>query len=429
VPKDTQRTTTTDQALDHLPERVTVAVAELASAAREGLLALAVGTGLQVLQVMLAEDVAGLVGAKGRHIPERTAVRHGSEPGQVTLGGRRVRVQRPRVRTADGTHEVTVPSYQAFAATDLLDQLAVERMLAKLSCRRYPAGLEPVGTQVVQASSGTSKSAVSRRFVARTEHALAELLAVDLSALELVALLVDGIRVAEHCCVVALGITLDGTKVPLALAEGATENTSVVTEVLVGLRDRGLDVTRPLLVVIDGAKALRRAVTEVFDHPVIQRCQLHKLRNVTDRLPDALASTVARRMRRAYHHGDPLVAQAELEALARELDRSHPGAGSSLREGLAETLTIGRLGVPPTLARTLRSTNTIESMIEICRDHASNVKRWQDGQMVLRWIAAGMGEAATQFRRVNGYLHLPALRVALDQTIATAVTPTKEDAA
>jgi putative transposase len=429
VPKDTQRTATTiDQALDHLPERVTIAVAELASAAREGLLALAVGTGLQVLQAMLAEDVTRLVGPKGRHLPERTAVRHGGEPGQVTLGGRRVRVRRPRVRTADGTREVAVPTYQAFAATDLLDQLAVERMLAKLSTRRYPAGLEPVGTQVVQASSGTSKSAVSRRFVARTEHALADLLAQDLTGMDLVALMVDGIRVADHCCVVALGITLDGTKVPLALAEGATENATVVTEVLTGLRDRGLDVTRPILVVIDGAKALRRAVTEVFDHPVIQRCQLHKLRNVTDRLPKALASTVAKRMRRAYHLPDPLVAQAELEALARELDRAHPGAASSLREGLAETLAIGRLGVPPTLARTLRSTNTIESMIEICRDHASNVKRWQDGQMVLRWIAAGMGEAAKQFRRVNGHLYLPALRVALDQTIA-AVTPTKEDAA
>ena len=129
-------------------------------------------------------------------------------------------------------------------------------------------------------------------------------------------------------------------------------------------------------------------------------------------------------MRAAYHQPDALVAQAELEALARELDRSHPGAAASLREGLAETLTIGRLGVPPTLARTLRSTNTIESMIEICRDHAANVKRWQDGQMVLRWVAAGMGEAAKQFRRVNGYLHLAALRVALDQTIA-AVTPTR----
>jgi putative transposase len=182
-------------------------------------------------------------------------------------------------------------------------------------------------------------------------------------------------------------------------------------------------------VVIDGAKALRRAVTEVFDHPVIQRCQLHKLRNVTDRLPDALASVVAKRMRAAYRSPDPLVAQAELEALARELDRSHPGAAGSLSEGLAETLTIGRLGIPPTLARMLRSTNSIESMIEIRRDHAANVKHWQDGQMVLRWIAAGMGEAARQFRRVNGYLHLPALRVALNQTIATNVTPTKEDAA
>jgi len=428
VPKDTQRTATTDQAQLQLPEQVTVAVAELATAAREGLLALAVGTGLQVLEVMLAADVARLVGAKGRHLPERSAVRHGSEPGQVTLGGRRMRVRRPRVRTADGTREVTVPTYQAFAATDLLDQLAVERMLAKLSTRRYQAGLEPVGTRVEQTATGTSRSAVSRRFVARTEHALAELLAQDLSTLDLVALMVDGIRVADHCCVVALGITIDGTKVPLGLAEGATENATVVTDLLVGLRERGLEVTHPILVVLDGAKALRRAITEVFHHPVIQRCQLHKLRNVTDRLPDALASVVAKRMRAAYRHSDPLVARAELEALARELDRAHPGAAASLREGLVETLTIARLSVPPTLARTLRSTNCIESMIEICRDHAANVKRWQDGQMVLRWIAAGMGEARRQFRRVNGHLHLPALRAALDATIP-AVTPAKEDAA
>jgi putative transposase len=428
VPKDTHRTATTDHTQLQLPDQVTLAVAELAGAAREGLLALAVGTGLQVLQTLMAEDVARLVGAKGRHNPDRTAVRHGTDPGQVTLGGRRVRIRRPRVRSADGTGELPVPTYQAFAATDLLGQLALERMLAKLSTRRYPAGLEPVGGQVERAATGTSRSAVSRRFVARTERALAELLAQDLTGLELVALLVDGIRVADHTCVVALGITLDGTKIPLALAEGATENATVVGELLVGLRERGLEVTRPILVVIDGAKALRRAVTDVFDHPVIQRCQLHKLRNVSDRLPDAVASTVAKQMRAAYRNPDPLVAQADLEALARELDRSHPGAAASLREGLAETLTIGRLGVPPTLARTLRSTNTIESMIEICRDHAANVKRWQDGQMVLRWIAAGMGEARQQFRRVNGYLYLPALRAALDQTVP-AVTPTKEDAA
>jgi putative transposase len=427
VPKDTQRTATSDRAQLVLPEQVTVAVAELAQAAREGLLALAVGTGLQVLQAMLDEDVARLVGPKGRHNPGRTAVRHGTEPGQVTLGGRRVRVRRPRVRSADGSHEMAVPTYQAFARSELLDQLALERMLAKLSTRRYRVGLEPVGSRVEQTSTGTSKSAVSRRFVARTEHALAELLAQDLSGLDLVALMVDGIRVADHCCVVALGITLDGTKVPLALAEGATENATVVRDLLAGLRERGLEVTRPILVVLDGAKALRRAVGDVFDHPVVQRCQLHKLRNVCDRLPDALGSTVAKRMRTAYHIADPLLAEAELEGLARSLERAHPGAAASLREGLAETLTITRLGVPPTLARTLRSTNSIESMIEICRDHAANVKRWQDGQMVLRWVAAGMGEARQQFRRVNGYLHLPALRAALDATIA--VTPTKEDAA
>ncbi len=427
MPKHTQPTLPADAELV-LPERVTVALAELAGAAREGLLALAVGTGLGVLGSLLEADVDRLAGPKGRHNPTRAAVRHGTQPGKVTLGGRRIRVDRPRVRSADGAHELPLPTWQTFATTELLDRLTLERMLAKLSTRRYQVGLEPVGSAVQQAATGTSKSAVSRRFVAATEHALAELLAADLSGLDLVALMVDGIKVAEHTCVVALGITLDGTKVPLGLAEGATENATVVRDLLADLRERGLETTRPILCVIDGAKALRRAISDVFDHPIVQRCQLHKLRNVTDRLPDAVASTVAKQMRRAYHHTDPLVAQAELEVLTRELDRSHPGAAASLREGLAETLTILRLGVPPTLARTLRSTNSVESMIAICRDHAANVKRWRDGQMVLRWIAAGMGEAARQFRRVNGYLHLPALRAALDATITT-VTPTKEDAA
>ena len=200
MPKDTHSTLPAGPELV-LPERVTVALAELASAAREGLLALAVGTGLQVLHTLMTKDVARLVGAKGRHNPDRTAVRHGTEPGQVTLGGRRVRVRRPRVRSADGARELPVPTYQAFAATDLLGQLALERMLAKLSTRRYQAGLEPVGADVERTATGTSRSAISRRLVARTEHTLADLLAADLSALDLVALRVDGIRVADHCCV------------------------------------------------------------------------------------------------------------------------------------------------------------------------------------------------------------------------------------
>jgi putative transposase len=193
----------------------------------------------------------------------------------------------------------------------------------------------------------------------------------------------------------------------------------LVTELIVGLRERGLDVTRPILVVIDGSKALHRAVLDVFDRPVIGRCQLHKIRNVQDRLPEKLRSVVASRMRQAYQADSAVAAEAELCALAAELDKTHPGAAASLREGMAETLTVLRLGVPPTLARTLRSTNAVESMISICRDHASNVKRWRDGQMALRWCAAGMVEAGKQFRRVNGHLHLRSLRDTLNRVTET----------
>lgn len=359
-----------------MPEGLMVAMADIAGAAEEGLLALAVATGFGVLTAMMDEDVTTLCGPKGRHDPQRTAVRHGSEAGSVTLGGRRVPVRRPRVRAADGSGEVAVATYEQFSSTELLGRMAMERMLAKLSARRYHVGLEPVGERVEASATSTSKSAVSRRFVQATERALAELLAADLSSLDLVALMVDGVHFAGHLCVVALGIRIDGTKHPLGLVEGSTENATLVTELMVDLRERGLDTAKPILAVLDGSKALRRAV---------------------------------------------------LEDLARQLFKAHPGAAGSLREGLAETFTVARLGVPPTLARTLRSTNAIESMIEICRDHSANVKRWTDGQMALRWCAAGMVEAAKQFRRVNGFMHLPALRKALDTHIAKTVTPACEN--
>src|SRR3954447_25588259 len=410
-----------------VPERVSVAMGEIAGSMREGLLALAVGTGLQVMQALMEADVTALAGPKGRHDPGRTAVRHGHERGSVTLGGRRVPVSRPRVRAADGTGELPVPSYELFAGTELLGAMAMDRMLAGLSTRRYPVGLEPVGAQVTASAGSTSKSAVSRKFVAMTETALAELLAADLSGLELVALMIDGVHFGESVCVVALGIDLEGTKHPLALVEGSTENATVVTDLLTGLRERGLNVTRPILVGIDGAKALCKAVLDVFDHPVIQRCQLHKIRNVQDRLPQRLRGPVGKKMRAAYHAGSGLDAEAQLGALARELDKTHPSAAASLREGMAETLTVLRLGVPPTLARTLRSTNAIESMISICRTHSANVKRWRDGQMALRWCAAGMIEAGKQFRRVNGHLHLAKLRAALDAEIAGTVGTTVHD--
>jgi putative transposase len=409
-----------------VPDTVSVALAELAGEMREGLLALAVGTGLQVMAAIMEEDVTAACGPKGRHDPDRMAVRHGHERGSVSLGGRRVPVTRPRMRAADGSGELAVPSYELFSSTEILGRMAMDRMLGGLSTRRYPVGLEPVGTRAERSATATSKSAVSRRFVAQTQTALAELLAADLSSLDLVAMMVDGVHFGEHTCVVALGVGIDGTKHPLSLVEGSTENATLVSDLLVGLRERGLDVTHPILVVIDGSKALRRAVLDVFDRPVIARCQLHKIRNVQDRLPQRLRSTVAAKMRRAYHADSALAAEAELCALATELDRTHPGAAASLREGMAETLTVLRLNLPPTLARTLRSTNAIESMISICRDHARNVKRWRDGTMALRWCAAGMVEADKQFRRVNGHLHLRSLRDTLER-VSETVSATRHD--
>lgn len=419
--KATEKDTTgrQDAAAPALPEQVTVALDQIAGDVREGLLALAVGTGLQVMTAMMAADVDAACGPKGRHEPARTATRHGSEDGSVTLGGRRVPVRRPRMRATDGSGEVPVPSYEAFTGTEMLGGMAMERMLAGLATRRYGVGLEPVGEQVQASSRSTSRSAVSRKFVRATETALAELLAADLSKLDLAAIMIDGVHFGESCCVVALGIDISGTKHPLSLVEGSTENTTLVRELLVGLRERGLDVTRPVLAVLDGSKALRAAVCEVFDHPVIQRCQLHKIRNVQDHLPRKLRSTVASKMRRAYHADSALAAEAALTGLAAELDKTHPSAAASVREGLQDTLTVLRLGVPPTLARTLRSTNAVESMISIARDCSSNVKRWRDGTMALRWCAAGMVEAGKQFRRVNGHLHLRSLRTALHRHVGT----------
>jgi putative transposase len=423
--KKTVSTSTTAEVV--VPDAVSVAMSELVGQLREGLLALAVGAGLQVMDTLMAEGVTALAGPKGRHNPDRTAVRHGTEAGSVVLGGRRVPVQRPRVRTADGAAEVSVPAYELFSSTDLLAEMAMERMLAKLSTRRYATGLEPVGAAVEKVASGTSKSAVSRRFVAGTERALDELMNADLSGLDLVAVMIDGVHFAEHCCVVALGIDITGKKHPLAVVEGSTENKTLVTTLLVGLRERGLDVTNPILAVVDGAKALRSAVKDVFDHPVIARCQLHKIRNVRDHLPQRLRGVVEARMRKAYHAASVVEAEGQLRVLAAELDKTHPGAAASLREGLEETLTILHLAVPPTLARTLRSTNGIESMISIARDHATNVKRWRDGDMALRWCAAGIVEAGKQFRRVNGHMHLAKLRVALEAHVAGTVTPTVQD--
>jgi len=408
-----------------LPPEVQLSLTEIAGQAKEGLLALAVATGLAVLHETLEWEVERVVGPKGRHDGERTAKRHGHTGGEVTLGGRRVSVERPRVRSADDRTEVELESYRLFASRDLLEQVVLERMLAGVSARRSGGVSEPVGTRVEAGARSTSKSAVSRSFVSATRAALDELLSRDLSGLELAVVMIDGLELAGATHVVALGITADGTKVPLSLREGSTENASVTTALLTDLVDRGLKLHEEQLFVLDGGKALRKAVRDVAGvRAPVQRCQRHKERNVIDHLPERERAWVRAKLRKAWADPDHAAALSSLRALAAQLAKVNPDAAGSLREGLEETLTLTRLGVTGALKRTLCSTNPIESMLSTVRHTQRNVKRWRDGDMRRRWTAAGMAEAQRSFRRVKGHRDLPALAAAIHHELHP--TPTAE---
>jgi transposase-like protein len=399
--------------LPDLPEEIGLAMTDIAGAAREGLMAMSVAAGMAVMQAMFEAEIAGVAGPKGKHDPGRAAVRHGQGRGSVTLGGRRVAVDRPRARTVDG-HEVPLTSYAHFAADDLLSQVVMERMLAGVATRRHARTGEPVGTQVVEQAKSTSRSAISRRFVRQTETALGELMARDLSGEDIKVLMLDGEHMAERCVVVALAITADGTKKPVGLWDGSTENKTVVRALLADLVARGLAFDDGLLVVLDGAKALSAAVREVFgDKALIQRCTLHKRRNVADHLPDKDKAWVDAKLVKAFGHADPDTGLRNAKSLAAQLEKSHPGAAASLREGLEEMFTVARLGIDGRLAKTLTTSNPVESMISIARATNRNVTRWRDGQMVLRWTAAGMLNAERSFRRIKGHKQMPQLVAAL----------------
>lgn len=417
-----------------LPLRVQEALGELVGAAKEGLLALSVGVGLGVLAELMEEEVDEAVGPKGKHDPDRSAVRHGHEAGEVTLGGRRLAVERPRVRSADGQAELSLTTYAHFADRDPLTQVVLERMLAGVSTRRYRRTQEPVGSEVERAARSTSRSSVSRAFVERTRRSLGELMSRHLDDVRLAAMMIDGLELQGRTNVVALGITTEGVKIPLGLWEGSTENATVATALLSDLVERGLDPEQGILFVIDGAKALRKAIRNVFGAAPVQRCLRHKERNVLDHLPERDRPSVKQRLRRAWALEDHVRALEQLRQLARELDRSYPGAAGSLREGMEETLTLTRLGVTGSLKRTLESTNPCESMIEIVRRTQRNVKRWSSGEMALRWTAAGMLEAERQFRKIIGYRDLATLVVAIERDhdnrrhSDAARTPIKEPA-
>src|SRR3954465_5986909 len=399
-----------------LPPRIQEALGELVGAAREGLLALSVGVGLSVVYELMELEVAEVVGPKGKHDPDRVAVRHGHQDGSMTLGGRRVPVRRPRMRTADGEHELTVTAYEYFADRDPLTRAVMDRMLAGVSTRKYARVGEPVGADVEAASSSTSKSTVSEVFIARTRSALGELMSRRLEDVRLAVMMLDGLEIAGRPHVVALGISTEGVKIPLGLWEGSTENATLARTLLADLVDRGLDPEQAILFVIDGGKALRKAIREVFgEHALVHRCHRHKERNVCDLLPERDRDQVRARMRAAWALTDAGLARDRLELLATELDHTWPDAAGSLREGLQDTLTLMRLGITGQLAKTLCSTNPCESMIEIIRRTQRSVKRWRGGDKRKRWTAAGMLVAEQQFRKIIGYRDLATLVIAVER--------------
>ena len=388
----------------HLP------LVELLIDARAELTELVVRSGMKVLEAMLEEDRTAICGPRYQHQADREAGRAGTTSSTVVLGGRKVPIRRPRARVAN--REVPLPTFVAMAQTDPLNRRIVEQMLLGVATRRYARSLEPLPTDI--RSRGTSKSSVSRRFVARTTAQVRTWQTAALEGLDLVAIFIDGVVFAEHCLVVALGIDATGQKHPLGLWDGSTENGAVCQGLLSHLQSRGLRTDRSVLVILDGSKALRSAVDHTFGRAAcVQRCQVHKTRNILEYLPDRQRPWVHAILRRAYTSEDPAKAQRLLTDLARRLEDECPSAAESVREGLDETLTVLRLPLSTRLRRSLATTNPIESLMSRTRHVHRNVKRWRSGKMMIRWMTAVVFEAAKGFRRLKGCTDLPALVTAL----------------
>ena len=364
------------------------------------------GIGLMVMRAVMELEITQVAGVKGQRQRNRAYHWWGTNPGSVVLDGAKVKIAVPRAVEAGTQKAYQLQSYGFFRRTGELVKQAYRDLIRGVSTRRYGEGV----TQFLE-GYGVSASTVSRRMVKATMQKVKELLERSLAELELAVLMIDGVRVGDQTVVVAIGIDIEGFKHVLGIWQGSTENARVAKSLLEELVDRGLDVNRPLLVVMDGSKALRRAVTDVLGAETpVQRCIVHKKRNVLEELPKQYHRQVSVRMTRAYNLVSEEEARKELLDLALYLDSINPSAAKSLREGLDETLTLHRLGIPDALRRSLQSTNIAESAIAVVRQRTRNVKRWPDGgrrspkaDQVQRWVGAGLLEAEKNFRRVNGY--------------------------
>ena len=390
---------------------------------RRTLFQVVLAKGFEEVGRLLETDREELCGPLRRWQPDRQAYRYGYDEGQLVLGGRKVRVRKPRVRQARGA-EIPLPSWQQFASEDPLRRRVLEQVVAGVSARDYHRTLDEMPEELD--ATAPSRSSVSRRFVAATQKRVEEFLERPLGDLDLPVLMLDGRGMGDHLLVIALGIDRSGQKHMLGVVEGSTESEAVGRRLLEDLISRGLPVERARLFVIDGGKGLRKAIQQVFGTwALVQRCQIHKQRNVLGHLPQGKRTWVRAAIRRAWAEQNASTAKGKLRDLAVQLENDHPGAAASLLEGLGETVTVLRLGASGLLLQTLSSTNPIENVQGTLAKVSRNVKRWRGGAMALRWSVTGLLVAETKFRRIKGHRGLPQLLVALDALVGTSALDRK----
>ena len=388
-------------------------LAEIVGLLQEGVGHLLRQAGLSLMSLVMEEEVRHLAGERHEQHEGRLAHRWGKEDGYCVVDGQKAPVKRTRLRNKEN-REQRLGSYELFQRSGPLQKTVWDKMMRGLSTRNYGAVVKEF-----QQAYGVEKSAVSENFIEASRAKVKELMERPLGQLRLCAVLIDGTPFKDRQMIVALGIGCDGSKTVLGLREGATENATVVSALLSDLIERGLDFSTPRLYILDGGKALHAAVRRhAGEAAFIQRCQVHKKRNVVDHLPDEYKADVRRKMQNAYAMVDYGDAKRALERLHRELTDLNPSAARSLEEGMEETLTVHKLRVPEQLRRTLSSTNVIESAFSIVETVCRNVKRWRAGDQIERWVGSGLLVAQRQFRKVIGFRQIPQLLSALTDAVA-----------
>jgi transposase-like protein len=370
--------------------------------------------GLLMMKALIDEEVEQVAGPRYTHQPDRQAQRWGHDEGAVVFAGRKVALPRPRVRSVEG-HEVPLPRYQAFAHPRRMEQAVSQRILRRVSTRDYAGVLDEVCE-----GYGIDKSSVSRQWKAASSGQLQQMMERSLRDLDLCVLFLDGKEFQDFTLIVALGLDQEGHKHVLGLWPGATENAEVCGALLDDLLERGLSKDKTYLFVLDGAKALHKAVVSRFGpKALIQRCRLHKKRNVEKHLPQKYHGMLSLKLRMAWEMTAYEQARRELQKVHDWLASINQAAAHSLEEGFEETLTINRLGLSPQFRRLLASTNVIESCLSRVGDGCRNVKRWRDANMARRWVGAVLLDAERRFHRIQGYREIPLLIEALGEAVDT----------